>query len=930
MKQLMTILLILIMSNLLFGAWISEFPMTFNQTDGTEINCYTSGDEFHNWLHDKDGYTIIQNDAGDFVWAIKSGDKVIPSNYRVDLYNPAQLGIRPKVNISNEEYLVKRNRFLDTTRDIPSRAPTQGVINNIVIFIRFANDTEFNQQITPYEYMLNDSTETGNSMKNYFREVSYNTLSVTSSFYPYPENNMVISYQDIHPRSYFLPYSTNNPNGYQDNERTTREHQLLKRAVDATASLVPTDLNLDGDNDNRVDNVCFIIKGSAGAWADLLWPHRWSLFSENAYINGKRVWDFNFQLQTFLTSSGSSVLAHEMFHSLGAPDLYRYVNEANPIGAWDLMASNTNPPQHMSSYMKYRYSTWVNQIPVINQSGNYSLKSVKSSTNNCYRINSPFSNSEYFVIEYRKNNMGIFDSQIYGSGLLVYRVNGSADGDGNAQGPPDELYVYRPGGTVDYDGNIQSAFLSLESGRTQINDATDPNTFLSNGAFGGLNIYNIGATDADSITFTVQLFEANTNDIDEDFENQWFIDYDWQNFSLSPWTIASTGYQSSFSAKSGAISDNQKSEIVMMADVQFGFVQFYYKTSTQSNADYLKFYIDNELMGQWSGIEGWQHTSYPVSNGIHTFKWAYEKNQSGSAGDDTVYIDRIGFPEFNGPVYYPPRNLQANLQGRFVELSWNKPIVSNLYDLGPILSYSVFCNNTLLTSVPPTDSMFVHGPILGGSNTYSVKAVYLNAESEFSNVVTMSIPFSEPLNLTGVFADNAIQLSWNPPAYVDRVFIGYRVYRNNVSITSTPFTELTYTDSNITYGQTYSYTVRAVYQNPNGISPHSNTLVINANGTDNPNPLTFKTELKGNYPNPFNPSTSVAFSLKDPSKVNISIYNIKGELVKVLVNETKNPGHHSVVWNGKNSHNKTVSAGIYMLKMECNEYIKTKKIIMIK
>lgn len=62
--------------------------------------------------------------------------KSSPVINRVDQYNPAQLGISPKVNISNEAYLTKRNKFLDTTRDIPPRAPTQGTINNIVIFIR--------------------------------------------------------------------------------------------------------------------------------------------------------------------------------------------------------------------------------------------------------------------------------------------------------------------------------------------------------------------------------------------------------------------------------------------------------------------------------------------------------------------------------------------------------------------------------------------------------------------------------------------------------------------------------------------------------------------------------------------------------------------------------------------------------------------------
>ena len=120
-------------------------------------------------------------------------------------------------------------------------------------------------------------------------------------------------------------------------------------------------MNIDADGDGNVDNVCFIIYGSPGAWSDLL-CHMWTLYSYNVYINGKRVWRYNFQLQTWMEAG---VLCHEMFHTLGAPDMYHYNDNLNPIGPWDLMANTTNPPQHMGAYMKWRYGTWISSIPEI-------------------------------------------------------------------------------------------------------------------------------------------------------------------------------------------------------------------------------------------------------------------------------------------------------------------------------------------------------------------------------------------------------------------------------------------------------------------------------------------------------------------------------------------------------------------------------------
>jgi len=81
---------------------------------------------------------------------------------------------------------------------------------------------------------------------------------------------------------------------------------------------------------------------------------------------------------------------------------------------------------------------------------------------------------------------------------------------------------------------------------------------------------------------------------------------------------------------------------------------------------------------------------------------------------------------------------------------------------------------------------------------------------------------------------------------------------------------------------------------------------------DTPVPLI--TELNGNYPNPFNPETSIKFALKEAGNVRIDVFNIKGQHVKTLINEHLEAAHHSVVWDGKDTNGVNVSSGVYFYK----------------
>ena len=98
---------------------------------------------------------------------------------------------------------------------------------------------------------------------------------------------------------------------------------------------------------------------------------------------------------------------------------------------------------------------------------------------------------------------------------------------------------------------------------------------------------------------------------------------------------------------------------------------------------------------------------------------------------------------------------------------------------------------------------------------------------------------------------------------------------------------------------------------------------------DNVTPV-LTTSLEGNYPNPFNPSTTIRYSLKEAGPVSIEIYNIKGQLVRTLINEVKEAGNHTIVWNGRDKNNSSVSSGVYFYKMKAGKYSSTKKMIMMK
>lgn len=132
----------------------------------------------------------------------------------------------------------------------------------------------------------------------------------------------------------------------------------------------------------------------------------------------------------------------------------------------------------------------------------------------------------------------------------------------------------------------------------------------------------------------------------EDWETGDMTQFAWQTGGNGNWTVAnSTPYEGTYCAKSADISDNQSTWLTLTYDVASADnISFWFKVSSESNYDYLEFYIDNVLKEEWSGEVGYQEATYPVTAGTHTFKWQYSKDVSVSTGDDCGRVDYIVLP----------------------------------------------------------------------------------------------------------------------------------------------------------------------------------------------------------------------------------------------------------------------------------------------
>ena len=94
--------------------------------------------------------------------------------------------------------------------------------------------------------------------------------------------------------------------------------------------------------------------------------------------------------------------------------------------------------------------------------------------------------------------------------------------------------------------------------------------------------------------------------------------------------------------------------------------------------------------------------------------------------------------------------------------------------------------------------------------------------------------------------------------------------------------------------------------------------------------LPFKFELSNNYPNPFNPTTTIAYSIPQNDRVTLQIFNILGQHIRTLVDNNQSAGRYEVVWNGRDKAGNAVGSGIYFYQLNTSRQVTVKKMVLIK
>lgn len=211
-----------------------------------------------------------------------------------------------------------------------------------------------------------------------------------------------------------------------------------------------------------------------------------------------------------------------------------------------------------------------------------------------------------------------------------------------------------------------------------------------------------------------------------------------------------------------------------------------------------------------------------------------------------------------------------------------------------------------------------------GTYEYTVTSIDdVLGESTPSPALSVEVLLPAPTNLTVTPAGANYIIRWEAPVMAGRSLLNYTLYRNG-EILQENISGIFHVDTTAPAG-VVEYFVVANYSGGYASEPSDTESTYGENEDINAS-----TTLIGNYPNPFNPVTNISYSIKEKGTVTIDIYNIKGRLVKNLVNDVKSAGSHKETWTGINNAGQEVGSGIYFYKMRTNTTSATKKMILMK
>ncbi len=391
----------------------------------------------------------------------------------------------------------------------PVQAEAAIQVDNLVLMVNFSEDgaNTFQTDFSRYQEMYTGpESEPNRSLSQYISTISDGQVTV-NTYFPQVVNNV------------FLPVTIQgSASNYPD---APSGEQFVQQVITAAQNMselsFPSKLNSMHGGD-YIDNLTIIVQVDENNTSGAFGSRKADWGDNQTLLHGWHVGAYNVLPTNMLRlgtnyDQGYALASHEFLHTLGAPDLYRTAGEAgDPVGRWwDLMAGPNLTASYPLAYTRSELR-WMD-IETLKESGTYTLWPAEgASGNRAYILKTSRSDSEFFVVEYRKKpeNKQDYDYYIPESGLIVYRVNNAVDYHTNKEGN-NYIYVFRKD-TTDPAKAQENAFKATVGGqyRSSLGSSdlnahyTSDTIFYSDGSNSGIVIDNVVTKEDGSVSFDVE------------------------------------------------------------------------------------------------------------------------------------------------------------------------------------------------------------------------------------------------------------------------------------------------------------------------------------------------------------------------------------------------------------------------------------------
>ncbi|MBC8384090.1 MAG: carboxypeptidase regulatory-like domain-containing protein, partial [Candidatus Cloacimonetes bacterium] len=415
------------------------------------------------------------------------------------------------------------------------------------------------------------------------------------------------------------------------------------------------------------------------------------------------------------------------------------------------------------------------------------------------------------------------------------------------------------------------------------------------------------------------------------------------------WTETYSGIDGSYTLSVSSVADNFEGYNIEVRDFPLGiYVNEHYDNvlSGTSNIDFHLYYADGSVEGYLYDSE----TFEPLHNGWISATQDYENWFNAGVENNGYYYLSLPNGTFDIMAYsdnYLPGLAESivvsdnNVEHDFYldPFSFDGAVYGYVYDFGsgnPLEGVDVWVNSDVYWDGAVTDNEgFFYISLPNG--TYSIDAwkegymgYHAGGIEVFDEEVQHDIILT-PQGFTGslygyVYEANTSDPVYNAIVFISNEFFNVGVFSNMEGFYEADLLNGIYTVDVTKEGFETEFIYDVVIDNDDVFL---NVFLTPEIGVDDVEQISIN-QLHQNSPNPFKDQTTISFSLKENSDVQIDIYNIRGQFVKTLIDAKKDRGFYNIVWDGKDNDNRPVSAGVYLYKFRSSEYTSSRKMIIIR